>query len=180
MLAAMMFLQYFGLGAWVVPLTRYLQTLPVNGGMGFTPPEVALIYTTFAIGAFIAPMVVGLLADRWFPVERVIAATHAVMALLMGLAAMVVSLAFVLLVLFVFVVLIWIVLSLFNVVPDPDRRWPRLSAWGLVAIPVVALLLAFVLTRGGEGRTFYAQQAANRRVSLLLLVAMGPLPRPAH
>ena len=61
-LAAMMFLQYFGLGAWVVPLTRYLQTLPVNGGMGFSPPQVALVYATFAVGALIAPLVVGLLA----------------------------------------------------------------------------------------------------------------------
>ena len=90
----------------------------------------------------------------------------------MAFAAMVVSAAFVLLVLVVFAVLVWIVLSMFGVLPDPDRKWPRLSAWGLVLIPVVALLLAFVLTRGGEGRTFYAQQSANRRVSLLLLVAM--------
>ena len=92
--------------------------------------------------------------------------------LLMAAAAMVVSAAFVLLVLFVVVVLAWIVLSALGVLPDPDRRWPRLSAWALVAIPVVALLLAFVLTRGGEGRTFYAQQSANRRVSWLLLIAM--------
>jgi heat shock protein HtpX len=90
----------------------------------------------------------------------------------MAAAAMVVSAAFALLVLFVVVVLAWIVLSAFGVLPDPDRRWPRLSAWAIVAIPVVALLLAFVITRGGEGRTFYAQQAANRRVSLLLLIAM--------
>lgn len=86
-LAAMMFLQYFGLGAWVVPLTRYLQTLPVNGGMGFSPPQVALVYATFAVGALIAPLVVGLLADRWFAAGRVIAATHAVMALMMAAAA---------------------------------------------------------------------------------------------
>jgi heat shock protein HtpX len=92
--------------------------------------------------------------------------------LLMAAAAMVVSAAFVLLVLFVFVVLAWIVLSAFTSLPEPDRKWPRLSAWAIVAIPVVALLLAFVMTRSGEGRTFYAQQAANRRVSLLLLVAM--------
>ena len=90
----------------------------------------------------------------------------------MAMAAMVVSAAFVLLVLLVLVILAWIVLSAFNLVPDPDRQWPRLSAWAIVAIPIVALLLAFVLTRGGEGRTFYAQQTANKRVSVLLLVAM--------
>ena len=82
--AAMMFLQYFGLSAMIVPLTRYLQTAPAEGGLGFAPMQVSCIYMTFAIGAIVAPLVVGLLADRWFAVERVIAAAHAVMAVLMG------------------------------------------------------------------------------------------------
>jgi|SRR5579883_124821 len=85
-LAAMMFLQYFGLSATIVPLTRYLQTLPAEGGLGFSPRQVGFIYATFAIGAIIAPVVVGLLADRWFAVEKVIAAMHAVMAALMAVA----------------------------------------------------------------------------------------------
>jgi nucleoside transporter len=85
-LAAMMFLQYFGLSAMIVPLTRYLQTPPSAGGLGFSPTHVGSIYMTFAIGAIVAPMVVGLLADRWFAAEKVIAATHAVMAALMGAA----------------------------------------------------------------------------------------------
>jgi nucleoside transporter len=86
-LAAMMFLQYFALGAWIVPLTRYLQTPPGDGGLGFAPSQVGFIYMTFAFGALIAPLVIGLLADRWFAVERVIAATNAAMAVLMGVAA---------------------------------------------------------------------------------------------
>ena len=85
---------------------------------------------------------------------------------------MVVSMAFVLLVITVVAILAWIVLGAFNALPDPDRAFPRISAWALVAIPAVALLLAFLITRGGEGRTFYAQQSANKKVSFLLLVAM--------
>jgi heat shock protein HtpX len=69
-------------------------------------------------------------------------------------------------------IIAWIVLGAANALPDPDRRWPRLSAWALVAVPAVAVLLAFLINRGVEGRTFYAQQSANRRVSALLLVAM--------
>lgn len=85
-LAAMMFLQYFGLSAMIVPLTRYLQTAPAHGGLGFAPTQVGLIYATFAVGAILAPLLVGLLADRWFAAEKVIAAAHAAMALLMGAA----------------------------------------------------------------------------------------------
>ncbi|AMV24381.1 Putative nucleoside transporter YegT [Gemmata sp. SH-PL17] len=86
-LAAMMFLQYFGVAALTVPLTRYLQTAADAGGLGFKPTHVGYIYMTFCIGAIVAPMVVGLLADRWFAVDRVIAAAHALMAALMGGAA---------------------------------------------------------------------------------------------
>jgi heat shock protein HtpX len=92
--------------------------------------------------------------------------------LALALAALIVSMAFVLLVLVVVAIIAWIVLGAANALPDPDRQWPRLSAWALVAIPVVALLLAFLINRGSESRTFYAQQTANRRVSILLLVAM--------
>ncbi len=77
-----------------------------------------------------------------------------------------------LLVVTVIAIIVWVVLGAANALPDPDRKWPRLSAWALVAIPAVAILLAFLINRGGEGRTFYAQQRANRRVSMLLLVAM--------
>lgn len=85
-LAAMMFLQYFGLSAMIVPLTRYLQTPPAAGGLGFAPTHVGYIYATFAIGAILAPLVVGLLADRWFAAEKVISWTHVAMAALMGAA----------------------------------------------------------------------------------------------
>ena len=92
--------------------------------------------------------------------------------MLLALASLVVAAAFVLLVVAVIGIVAWMVLGAANALPDPDRRWPRLSAWALVAIPAVAILLAFLINRGSEGRTFYAQQTANRRVSLLLLVAM--------
>jgi nucleoside transporter len=85
-LAAMMFLQYFGLSAMIVPLTRYLQTPPAEGGLGFSPTHVGYIYVTFAVGAIAAPLVVGLLADRWFAAEKVSAWAPAVMAGLRGAA----------------------------------------------------------------------------------------------
>jgi nucleoside transporter len=85
-LAIMMFLQYIGMGAWIVPLTRYLPASPEAGGLGFSPTELGFVYMTLAAGALVAPFVVGLLADRWFAAEKVIRWSHAAMAVFMGLA----------------------------------------------------------------------------------------------
>jgi nucleoside transporter len=85
-LAMMMFLQYFGMGAWIIPLTRYLPAAPEHGGLQFTATEVGFVYMTLAIGGLVAPFVVGLLADRWFAVEKVIAAAHAVLAVALATA----------------------------------------------------------------------------------------------
>ena len=57
------------------------------GGLDFRPAHVGYVYGTFSIGAIVAPLVVGLLADRWFAVEKVIAVAHAAMAALIGGAA---------------------------------------------------------------------------------------------
>jgi cytochrome c biogenesis protein CcdA len=89
-----------------------------------------------------------------------------------ALAALVVSFAFVLLVAVVVAIIVWIFLATFTAIPEPDRRWPRLSAWALVAIPIIAILLAFLINRSTVGPTFYQQETSNRRVSGLLLVAM--------
>ena len=75
-----MFLQYVGLGAWIVPLTRYLPAAPARGGLGFSPTEVGFVYMTLAVGGLVAPFIVGLLADRWFAAEKVIRWSHLVMA----------------------------------------------------------------------------------------------------
>ena len=85
-LAIMMFLQYIGLGGWIVPLTRYLPAAPAQGGLAFSPTEVGYVYMTLAVGGLVAPFVVGLLADRWFAAEKVIGWSHLAMALLIGLA----------------------------------------------------------------------------------------------
>jgi hypothetical protein len=88
------------------------------------------------------------------------------------LAAWAGTFVFMALIALVVAVVAWLLLGALNVLPDPDRRWPRLSAWAVVAIPLVALFLAFVLSRRSHGDTFYEQQRANRRTSWLLLVTM--------
>jgi nucleoside transporter len=81
-LAGMMFLQYGGFGAWVVPLARWLRQSPELGGLGFSPGETTWIYSTVALGGLFAPLFTGVLADRTFASEKLIAGLNGLMALL--------------------------------------------------------------------------------------------------
>ena len=82
-LSVMMFLFFFAVGAWVVTLSTYLMSAPTRGGLNFTTTQVGWMYSTFAFGGMLAPLAIGLLADRLFAAERVLGVSGLVCAALL-------------------------------------------------------------------------------------------------
>lgn len=80
-LSLMMFLQFFIWGAWYVTAPNYLSTI------GFQAADFGWTYSVGPIAGMISPFIVGMIADRFFAAQRVLATMHILGAVLMVVAA---------------------------------------------------------------------------------------------
>ena len=78
----MMFLQYFVWGAWYVTLGTWLATR-----LNFTGEQIGWTMGSTAIGAILSPFFVGLIADRWFATQKMLAILHLIGAGLLYLTS---------------------------------------------------------------------------------------------
>ena len=83
-LSIMMFLNYVIWGAWYVTLGTYL-----TATLKFSGTEAGAVFGTTALACMISPFFVGLIADRFFATEKVLATLHLVGAVFLYLVAQV-------------------------------------------------------------------------------------------
>lgn len=129
-LALFQFLQFFIWGSWAVTTGTYLlQTRHFSGR------EVGLVYGTTAIAAIVSPFWAGRLADRHFPVERILAVLHFVGGLLMFTLSTLDQFAVFYPTMLLYSICYMPTFALstaltFHNIPEPARDYPRLRVWG--------------------------------------------------
>jgi nucleoside transporter len=79
-LSIMMFLEFAIWGSWAVLVAGHMRNL------GFTDPQINLVYLTTAIGAMLSPLIAGWIADRFVPNQIFTGVVHLVGAALLLVA----------------------------------------------------------------------------------------------
>ncbi len=148
-LSIMMFLQYFAWGAWFVSMGGY-----VSRTLGFTGTQQGWVYAASPIGAMVAPFFVGMIADRFFATQRILAALHLAGGVTLFAISMVESYDGFFPLMLVFFLCYMPTLALtnslsFSHMSDPERQFPGVRVLGTIGWIAAGQLVGF-LTTGGK------------------------------
>ncbi|WP_256010638.1 nucleoside permease [Desertivirga xinjiangensis] len=143
-LSCMMFLEFFIWGAWFVTLGTYLgKNLNASG------TQIGMAYLTQSIGAIIAPFIIGLIADKFFAAQRILAILHIGGAGLLWLASGSESFDGFFPAILAYMVLFMPTLALVNSIAfrqmkDPSKEFPAIRVLGTIGWIIAGLLIGWL------------------------------------
>ncbi len=147
-LSIMMFLQFFVWGVWYVTMSTYLG----ESGLGFDGINIGAAYSTINIGAIVAPFLVGMIADRFFAAEKLMAGLHLVGGVLLWLVAGVAEPGPFFWVLLLYAICYMPTLALANAIcfhqmDNPGKEFPNIRVLGTIGWIVSGFVIGFVLPK---------------------------------
>lgn len=179
-LSAMMFLEFFIWGSWFVTMGTFLaKTFSASGA------QAGAAYNTQAIGAIVAPFIIGLIADRFFAAQKILGVLHLIGGALLWFASTAANFDSFYPYILVYMLLYMPTLALVNSVafrhlPSPATQFSQIRVLGTIGWIVAGLLIGNVF--GWESKnvlhlTF--QMAALASLALGLLSFFLPHTPPA-
>ena len=146
-LMAMMFLQFFIWGAWYATGGNYMRQ------QGMTD-EIYLAYMASPIGSIVAPFFLGMIADRFFAVQKVLGFMHVVSGLFVFLAPFAAErvgstplfLAFLLLHMLCYMPTVGLAMATsFHLLPNKEREFPLVRMFGTIGWIAAGIIVSRLL-----------------------------------
>lgn len=184
-LSVMLFLEFFIWGAWFVTLGTFLsKNLQANGG------ETASIFSTQSYGAIIAPFIIGLIADRFFNAEKILAVLHLIGAVLMyqmyNAADVTAFFPYVLAYMILYMPTLALVNAIsFNQMKDPEKEFSSIRVWGTIGWIVAGLSISYIFhwdsdalsSQGALKNTFLLAGGASLLLGLMSFALPATPPK---
>ncbi|GGK87782.1 nucleoside permease [Rufibacter glacialis] len=167
-LSAMMFLEFFIWGAWFVTLGTYLFS-----NLKTSATQVGVAFLTQSIGAIVAPFFIGLIADKFFPAQRILGILHLLGAALLWLASEVRDFDTFYPYILVYMILYMPTLALVNSISfrqmkNPSTEFPKIRVLGTLGWVVAGLTIGWLNWEqtGQLGLTFKMAAVASAMLGL--------------
>jgi nucleoside transporter len=178
-LAVMMFLQYVIWGSWYVTITTYLTST-----LHFTGTQAGAVFGTVSVASLVSPFFIGLVADRFFATERVMALLYALAAGCMLMVTRVESFGAVYWWVLAFCLCYFPTVALTNSitmqqVADPGRDFPPIRTMGTLGWIVINLVVGFMKVEAGT-TPFILAAGACVVMAIYSLAALPHTPPPAR
>ncbi|MVN91732.1 nucleoside permease [Mucilaginibacter aquatilis] len=180
-LSVMMFLQFFIWGAWFVTLGTYLLTdLKTNA------TEVGVAYLTQSIGAIVAPFIIGLIADKYFPAQKILGVLHVIGAVMLWFCGTAPNFnafyPYVLIYMIIYMPTLALVNSIsFRQMTDPSKQFPPIRFLGTLGWIIAGFAIGWLNWEksGSLDLTFKTAAAASLLLGLFsfTLPATPPLKK---
>jgi len=177
-LSVMMFLEFFVWGAWFVTMGTFL-----GGQLKVSGEDTGLAYQTQSVGAIIAPFIIGLIADRFFPAQRILGVLHLIGAALLWQASTATDFGsfygYVLPYMILYMPTLALVNSIsFRQMRNPEKEFANVRVFGTVGWIVAGLLIGYFNWEAGGQLQLTFQMAAGASLFLGLFSFFLPNTPP--